>query len=242
MNIHLADNYDHMSRIAAEIIAKSVSENPSTVLGFSRGTTLVGVYHELVAMHRKEGLDFSNVRSVNIDEFYPISPDNSQSYRYFMDKYLFERINIDKENILFPDGMTKDPEAFCEEYEKAIDDLGGIDIMLLDLGADGSIGFNKPTTDEPNPNTHIYKMSDKIQKVATQFFAPNEEKPSSAIVMGIGSILKAKQIIILATGGRRKNEVKNFISGVIGTSCPATLLTSHSNLTFVCDRDIYPHS
>ena len=242
MNIRLAGDYDKMSKIAADIIAKAVSENPSTVLGLSRGTSLVGVYHELTAMHRKEGLDFSKVRSVNIDEFYPISPENSQSYRYFMDKYLFERINIDKANILFPDGMTKDPEAFCKEYEKAIDALGEIDIMLLELGADGSIGFNKPTTDEPDPNVHIYEMSDKIQRVATQFFAPDEEKPSSAIVMGIGRILKAKHIIILATGGRRKNEVKSFLSGVVDTSCPATLLTSHSNLTFVCEEDIYPYS
>lgn len=240
MKTYLTKGYDEMSQVAAYILLNNVSENPRAVIGLSAGTTLVGVYHELAAAYKKRNFDFSNIRTVNLDEFYPISPKNQQSNRYFMDKYLFERINIKEENIFFPDGMTEEPERFCEEYEKKIESLGGIDVMLLGLGAECAIGFNEPSESSLEATTHISNLSDKTIRGATQFFAPNDKIPRAAIAMGIETIFKARHIVILATDNRRRNDVRNFVSGVVSESYPATLFTKHKNITFICPEDIYP--
>ena len=236
MNIQIVDNYAEMSCAAADIFADVISSKKDCVLGFATGDTPIGMYNCLVEHYKAGKLDFSKVKSVNLDEYYPISPDNEQSYRYFMNCNLFDKVNIAKENTYVPDGQAKDVDKSCEEYEKNIDALGGIDIQVLGIGRNGHIGFNEPDNGLI-PFTHVTNLTANTIEANSRFFESEADVPKQAITMGIQSIFKARKIVILASGEGKADAIKRMLGGNITTDCPATLLCLHPDVTLICDKD-----
>ncbi len=235
MKLIVCNDYDEVSKKAAEIVAELVKSKPDCVLGLPTGSTPIGTYKNLSAMYKNGELDFSKVKSVNLDEYYPISPENDQSYRYFMNTNLFNNINIDKDNTHVPNGSAKDTDVECENYEKMIDSLGGIDLQLLGIGRNGHIGFNEPG-DFLYPLTHLTGLTADTINANARFFASEDDVPKHALTMGMGTILNARRILFIATGKEKKNAVKKMLEGKIDTSCPASLLCIHKDVTIICDK------
>ena len=238
MNIIVAKNYEEMSDKAAQIMAEVIKNKPDCVLGLATGSTPIGMYDRLIEKYNAGELDFSAVSSVNLDEYYPITPDNDQSYRYFMNEHLFDRVNIDKANTAVPDGTANDVEAFCNKYEAHIDSLGGIDIQVLGIGRNGHIGFNEPA-EELFRYTHLTALTPDTIDANARFFASENDVPKHAITMGIQSVFKARKVILLANGKSKADAIKQVVSGNITASCPATLLCLHPDVTIICDEDAY---
>jgi len=236
MKVQIVNNYAEMSRKAADIFAEVINSKRDCVLGLATGDTPIEMYECLVEDYRAGKVDFASVKSVNLDEYYPIAPDNEQSYRYFMNHHLFDKVNINKADTYIPDGQTKDIIKSCEEYEKNIDRLGGIDIQVLGIGRNGHIGFNEPD-DEMYPYTHISDLSANTVKANSRFFESEGDVPKQAITMGIESIFKARKIVILASGEGKAEAVKAMIYGKITTNCPASLLRLHPDVTLICDKN-----
>ena len=235
MKIIVVKNYKEMSERSAEIIADVVKKKPDCVLGLATGDTPIGMYDCLVDGYKKGELDFSKVSSVNLDEYYPITPDNDQSYRYFMNHQLFDHINIDKNNTNVPDGLASDPAAACAAYEALIRELGGIDIQVLGIGGNGHIGFNEPA-DALDPMTHLTDLTEDTIRANSRFFESEADVPRHALTMGIGTILSARRILLIATGEAKAKAIATVLSGKLTTSCPASLLNLHSDVTILCDR------
>ena len=235
MKVIVCDSYAEMSRVAADLMAEVITARPDCVLGLATGSTPVGMYDELTARYEKGELDFSRVRSVNLDEYYPISPDNAQSYRYFMNKNLFDRVNIDKANTAVPDGSAADPDQECRAYEEKIAALGQVDIQVLGIGQNGHIGFNEPA-EALDPLTHRTDLTESTIKANARFFSEGEVMPTAALTMGIGTILRAKKIIILANGEAKADAIATLLSGKLTTSCPASFLNLHEDVVVICDH------
>jgi glucosamine-6-phosphate deaminase len=238
MKIIVTENYEEMSRVAAELFAQTLKEKPEAVLGLATGDTPIGMYQGLIAMYEKGELDFSRATSVNLDEYYPITPDNDQSYRYFMNHQLFDHVNIDKARTYVPDGTTKDPEAFCREYEAKIDALGGVDVQVLGIGRNGHIGFNEPD-DELIPITHLTKLTDSTIEANARFFASEADVPKHALTMGVQSVFKARRVLLMASGANKAEAVRAMLQGNLTTRLPASLLQLHPDVTLICDKDAY---
>lgn len=238
MKILVVDNYAEMSRAAADIFGEVIKENPTCVLGLATGDTPIGLYDCLIDDYKTGKLDFAGVRTVNLDEYYPISPDNDQSYRYFMNEKLFDSINIDKNNTMVPDGLAKDANKFCREYEEMIDSLGGIDVQVLGVGRNGHVGFNEPE-DGLYPYTHLTDLTANTIEANSRFFASEADVPKQALTMGMSSIFKARKIVVMASGKGKAEAVKTMLGGRITTSCPATLLALHNDVVLICDKDAY---
>lgn len=238
MKICVCEDYIEMSKVAADIVAEVVKNKPSCVLGLATGDTPKGMYEILAEKCAAGELDFSGVSSVNLDEYYPISPDNDQSYRYFMNEQLFGRVNIDLKNTAVPDGMAKDADGACREYDNHIDALGGIDVQVLGIGRNGHIGFNEPA-DELCAGTHVTALTDDTINANARFFENEADVPRCAITMGIGSIFKARKIIILANGEGKAEAVRGMVCGGINTRLPASLLQLHPDVTLICDVKAY---
>lgn len=238
MNILIVKNYEEMSARGAEIFCEQIRTKPDCVLGLATGSTPEGLYARLCEANARGEVDFSAVRTVNLDEYYPISPDNAQSYRYFMNQQLFDRVNIDKRNTFVPDGTAKDPDAFCREYEARIDTMGGIDMQLLGIGRNGHIGFNEPDG-ELVPFTHLTALTPSTIEANARFFASEEEVPKHALTMGIQSVFKAKRVVMLASGRDKAEAVRAMLKGNLNTLCPASLLRLHPDVTVICDEDAY---
>lgn len=238
MKILVVDNYAEMSRAAADIFGEVIKENPTCVLGLATGDTPIGLYDCLIDDYKTGKLDFAGVRTVNLDEYYPISPDNDKSYRYFMNEKLFDSINIDKKNTMVPDGLAKDANKFCREYEEMIDSLGGIDVQVLGVGRNGHVGFNEPE-DGLYPYTHLTDLTANTIEANSRFFASEADVPKQALTMGMSSIFKARKIVVMASGKGKAEAVKTMLGGRITTSCPATLLALHNDVVLICDKDAY---
>lgn len=238
MKILVVDNYAEMSRAAADIFGEVIKENPTCVLGLATGDTPIGLYDCLIDDYKTGKLDFAGVRTVNLDEYYPISPDNDQSYRYFMNEKLFDSINIDKKNTMVPDGLAKDANKFCREYEEMIDSLGGIDVQVLGVGRNGHVGFNEPE-DGLYPYTHLTDLTANTIEANSRFFASEADVPKQALTMGMSSIFKARKIVVMASGKGKAEAVKTMLGGRITTSCPATLLALHTDVVLICDKEAY---
>ncbi len=240
MKIVVVKNYDEMSRVSADLVADVLRAKPDCVLGMATGDTPIGMYQNLVKMYRAGELDFSRASSVNLDEYYPITPDNDQSYRYFMNYHLFDHINIDKAKTAVPDGTVaaEEVDAFCQAYEDKIDALGGIDVQVLGIGRNGHIGFNEPD-EELVAITHLTGLTASTIEANSRFFASEDEVPKHALTMGIQSVFKAKKILLMVSGKNKAEAVKAMLSGKINTKCPASLLCLHPDVTLVCDEDAY---
>lgn len=239
MNIIVCDSYEELSECAAKTVAEQVKEKTDCVLGLATGSTPVGMYNVLAEMNKAGEVDFAGVKTVNLDEYYPISPDNPQSYHYFMKENLFSKININMSNTHILDGTCKDAEAECERFEKLIDSLGGIDLQILGIGRNGHIGFNEPDFDL-NLNTHLTKLTENTISANARFFEDISEVPTMALTMGIGTILAARRIILLANGAAKRDAVAKLLDNSITTESPASMLKVHKNVTLICDREAYP--
>ena len=236
MKVLVFESYEKMSRAAADIMADVVKSKPDGVLGLATGSTPVGMYNCLADMCKSGELDFSNVKTVNLDEYYPISPDNRQSYRYFMNENLFSKININIDNTNVPAGNAEDADLECQRYEKLIDSLGGIDIQVLGIGQNGHIGFNEPE-EKLYSETHVTGLTESTMQANARFFSEDEVMPDKALTMGMGSIFKADKILVLANGKSKRDAVNQLVSGRITTSCPVTLLNLHKDVTLICDKE-----
>lgn len=238
MKTIVCKNYQEMSEEAAKLVAAQLAEKNDSVLGLATGSTPEGMYACLTKMYRDGKIDFSKVKSVNLDEYYPINPENDQSYRYFMNYHLFDKVNIDKKNTHLPDGLAKDPAKFCADYEKLIASLGGIDLQVLGIGRNAHIGFNEPG-DVLYPDTHVTDLTPSTIEANSRFFASEDLVPRRALTMGIASILRAKKIIILASGTNKHNAVKKLLGNTLETKYPATMLNLHNDVTLICDEEAY---
>ena len=224
-------------RIADIIIAKQKT-GEKAVLGLATGATPVEVYTELARMHKEEGLSFQNVITFNLDEYYPMHPEAKQSYVRFMDEQLFNHIDIKRENIHIPDG-TLDKENiadYCLDYERKITEVGGLDLQILGIGRTGHIGFNEPGS-APNSGTRLVTLDDLTRRDASRDFGGKENVPTKAITMGIGTIFKAKEIILMAWSRKKAPIIKKAVEGEISSSVPATFLQLSDNVEFILDED-----
>jgi len=225
-----------VAKEAANIFAKAIREKPDIVLGLATGGTPVGMYKELIRMNEAEGLDFSKVTSFNLDEYLGLSGDHPQSYRYFMDANLFNHININKSNTHVPDGKAQDLSLGCQKYEEAIKQAGGIDLQLLGIGSNGHIAFNEPGSGADS-RTRVIDLTERTIKDNARFFEDESQVPRKAITMGIGSILEAKKIILLATGISKKEAVVKSVKGPLVSDVPASFLQNHPDCVFVIDQE-----
>jgi len=236
IKVQIAKDYDELSKKAADIIADSIRKKPNVVLGLATGGTPLGCYQELIRMHREEGLDFSRVVTFNLDEYLGLPPTHPQSYRYFMDENLFRHVNIKMENTHVLNGMSNDPQKTCKEFEKAIKESGGIDFQLLGIGANGHIAFNEPGSSFES-RTRVVNISEQTIKDNARFFKSIDEVPRQALSMGIGTIMEAKKIALLATGMGKAEAVAKSVEGPITTNVPASILQRHPECTFILDKE-----
>ena len=235
MKIYVADDYKGMSRKAASILAAQISLKPRSVLGLATGSTPIGMYDQLVELHKAGDLDFSAVRTVNLDEYVGLAPDHDQSYRYFMNHHLFDRVNIDKSNTHVPNGLAADPAAECLRYDRVVEDMGGVDIQVLGMGHNGHIGFNEPSDHFPL-GTNLVDLQESTINANARFFASRDEVPRQAMTMGIRTIMMAKKILVVVNGEGKAEIVKKAFTGPVTPQVPASVLQLHSDVVLVGDR------
>lgn len=228
----------NVARRIANIISKKQEEGKQAVLGLATGATPIAVYAELVRLHKEEGLSFKNVITFNLDEYYPMQPDAEQSYVTFMNEHLFNHIDIDKNNINIPDGTLKleDIPAFCLDYERKIGELGGLDVQILGIGRTGHIGFNEPGS-APNSGTRLVTLDDLTRRDAARDFGGKSFVPTKAITMGIGTIFKAREIILMAWNQKKASIIKKAVEGEMSSDVPATYLQLSDHVEFILDKD-----
>jgi len=236
MKIIVANDYKQMSRIAANIISAQVIMKSNCVLGLATGSTPIGMYDQLIDWYKKGDLDFSQVTSINLDEYRGLAPDNDQSYRYFMDTHFFNHINIDKSRTHVPDGLDPDPVKVCREYNQIISKLGGIDLQLLGIGTNGHIGFNEPGT-AFEKETHCVDLAESTIRANSRFFESLDEVPKQAYTMGIKTIMQAKKILVVANGKEKAQAIKDAFFGPILPKVPGSVLQLHNDVTLVGDKE-----
>jgi glucosamine-6-phosphate deaminase len=231
MLVTVLDNYDAMSREAARFVADRIRKKPNLILGLATGSSPLGLYKELIRMHRDEGLDFSKITTFNLDEYVGLPPAHDQSYHYFMQENLFKYINVDPRHIHVPLGMAKDIDLFCEWYESRMRELGGIDLQVLGIGANGHIAFNEPGS-SLGSRTRIKTLTGTTRMDNARFFKTKEEVPRFAITMGVGTIMDAKQLLLVANGTGKAEAVRQAVEGPLTAMCPASIIQMH-RLAFV---------
>lgn len=234
MRIIKVKNYDEMSLETAKLIAAQITMKPDCVLGLATGSSPVGAYNKLSAWCQDGKLDFSQVHSVNLDEYDGLNPDHDQSYSYFMRHNLFDHVNIDLANTNVPSGVSGDDE--CERYDNLIQSLGGIDLQLLGLGVNGHIGFNEPS-DHFSLGTHKVTLTESTREANKRFFNSIDEVPTHAYTMGVRDILQARCVVMVVSGKNKAEAVKNSFFGPVTPNVPASILQYHKNFVLVADED-----
>ena len=224
-----------MSRKAANIISAQVIMKPDCVLGLATGSTPIGLYQQLVAWYEKGDLDFSEVRTVNLDEYKGLSRENDQSYYYFMHHNLFDHVNLPAENLHLPNGMEPDSDKECRRYSELIRSMGGVDLQLLGIGHNGHIGFNEPG-DAFDNDVHCVNLTQSTIEANKRFFASADDVPKQAYTMGIKTIMQAKKILIVASGEDKADIVRDAFFGPITPKVPASVLQLHNDVTLVADE------
>ena len=236
MRIIQGEDYNSMSRMAANIISAQIIMKPKCVLGLATGSTPIGTYKQLIEWYKKGDLDFSEVTTINLDEYKGLSPENDQSYRYFMNKNLFEHINIDMNNTYVPDGLEPDSDIACNKYNEIIKSCGGVDLQLLGLGNNGHIGFNEPG-EAFEKETHCVKLTESTINANARFFENKDEVPTHAYTMGIKAIMQARKIVIVVNGIGKAQIVKDAFFGPVTPKVPASVLQLHNDVTLVGDKE-----
>ncbi|MCI6235517.1 MAG: glucosamine-6-phosphate deaminase [Lachnospiraceae bacterium] len=235
MRIYKGKDYADMSRKAANIISAQVIMKPDCVLGLATGSTPIGLYQQLVAWYEKGDLDFSEVRTVNLDEYKGLSRENDQSYYYFMHHNLFDHVNLPAENSHLPNGMEPDSDKECRRYSELIRSMGGVDLQLLGIGHNGHIGFNEPG-DAFDNDVHCVDLTQSTIEANKRFFASADDVPKQAYTMGIKTIMQAKKILIVASGEDKADIVRDAFFGPITPKVPASVLQLHNDVTLVADE------
>jgi glucosamine-6-phosphate deaminase len=236
MLVIVKENYDAISTEAALIVADRLRRKPNLVLGLATGSTPLGLYKELIRMHMEEGLDFSKVTTFNLDEYVGLPPTHEQSYNYFMWKNLFDHLNIPERSIHIPDGMAGDIDAYCEWYEERIRAVGGIDLQILGIGANGHIAFNEPGS-SLGSRTRVKTLTEKTRRDNARYFRTFDEVPKYALTMGVGTIMDAREHILLANGIGKADAVKAAVEGPLTAQCPASVIQLHRVTFVIVDRE-----
>lgn len=235
MRIYKAKDYADMSRKAANIVSAQVIMKPNCVLGLATGSTPIGLYKQLVEWYKKGDLDFSEVMTVNLDEYRGIHPENDQSYYYFMHHHLFDQVNIPAENTNLPNGLAQNPQEECNRYTDLIQSLGGVDLQLLGIGHNGHIGFNEPG-ESFDKQVHCVHLTQSTIEANKRFFASAEDVPKQAYTMGIKTIMQARKVLIIASGEDKAEIVQKAFFGPITPQVPASVLQLHNDVTLVADE------
>lgn len=235
LNIIKVKDEQQFNETGAGIIASLLQSNPRAILGLATGSTPVGVYGKLIELYREGVVSFKQASSFNLDEYIGLDEQHPESYRRFMNEKLFNHIDILPENTHVPSGNSLDPEQAAAEYNRLLEQAGQIDLQLLGLGHNGHIGFNEPAEELTGP-THIVKLEERTRQANARYFPSIDEVPTHAITMGIGTILQAKQILLMAKGADKAEVVARALRGPITTKCPASLLQTHPNVVVVLDQ------
>jgi len=236
MEVFIYQKYAEMSQAAAKVVADIINLKPDAVLGLATGSTPLGLYKELVRMHKEETLDFSHVTTFNLDEYVGLPPGHTQSYHYFMHENLFKHINIEPQNIHIPSGTTSNYKAFCQWYEQRIEQCGGIDVQILGIGSDGHIAFNEPGS-SLGSRTRIKTLSKETIDDNTRFFKKKENVPIYAITMGVGTVLEARKLLLLASGANKAKAIADAIEGPVSCMCTASVLQLHPDSSLFLDNE-----
>lgn len=236
MELIKAKHYEEMCQLAAKRIIQLVKEKPNCVLGLATGSTPLGTYSYLTRDHQENGTSYQEVTTFNLDEYVGLSSDHPQSYRYFMDRYLFQGIDIPKKNTYIPNGEAKNLEEECKRYETLLATKGPIDLQLLGIGRNGHIGFNEPGTPFDS-KTHVVELTQSTREANKRFFHSVEEVPTHAITMGIASILASKEILLLVSGEKKARIVHDLFTKEKTEQIPATVLKDHPNVTVIADEE-----
>lgn len=231
-----ADNYDDMSKKAANIIAAQMILKNDSVLGLATGSTPIGTYKNLVEKYNNRDIDFSNIKTVNLDEYVGLKGDHNQSYRYFMNTNLFDHVNIDKANTNVPDGSNPDGDKECLRYHNVIKSMGGVDLQLLGIGNNGHIGFNEPCDVFPE-KVHKVELTESTIKANSRLFDSIDEVPHFAYTMGVGEIMEAKKVLILASGKAKAPIIKELLTGEVTPNVPASILKFHNDCILIADTE-----
>ena len=234
MNVVVVANFDSMSAEVAKMVFAQIVRKPDSVLGLATGSTPLGVY-SLLAEYHARGTDFSRLTTFNLDEYVGLAPDHPQSYHWYMRENFFSKVNIKSDRIFIPNGMAEDLEAECLRYDELIKQAGGIDLQLLGIGSNGHIGFNEPGT-EFGTTTHIVDLAESTIRDNARFFESIDQVPTRALSMGIKSIMQAKEVILMASGGSKADAVCAAVKGPVTTAVPASVLQLHPCVTFVVDQ------
>lgn len=235
MNILVFDNEEQIGVAAGYYMCGQVLQKPDSVLGLATGSTPLKPYKHMIELFKQGAVDFSQVTTFNLDEYCKLDINDKNSYHSFMYENLFNHINIPKENINFLNGNAEDVEAECKAYEKKIKSHGGIDIQLLGIGSNGHIAFNEPASSFQRWS-HVVKLKESTIKDNSRFFNSIEEVPTHALTMGIGSIMQAKRILIIAIGEKKAKAIKQLIDGNVTPECPASVLQFHTDVTLMLDK------
>lgn len=235
MLVIIKKNYDEVSKEAANMVADLIRRKPNCVLGFATGGTPLGLYKELIRMHKEEGLDFSKVNTFNLDEYVGLPPEHPQSYHFFMWENLFRHVNVDPRYVHIPQGMAKDINEFCDWYEERIKYYGGIDLQILGIGANGHIAFNEPGS-SLGSRTRIKTLKKETRWDNKRFFERDEDVPTYAITMGVGTIMDSKSLLLLASGKSKADAIKATVEGPITALYPATIVQMHRKAFIICDE------
>ena len=236
LTIYKESDYEAMSRRAALIIAAEIHRDPECVLGLATGSTPIGTYKNLVEWNRSGDISFQDVQTVNLDEYKGLAGDHDQSYRYFMNTNLFDHIDIVPENTHVPNGLAEDAEAECEAYDDLVESLGYADLQLLGLGNNGHIGFNEPDT-HFTKETHVVDLTQSTIDANARFFASADEVPRQALTMGVGCIMAARRVLLIASGKAKAEALYKAFCGPITPDCPASILQLHPDVVVVADED-----
>ena len=227
-------NPEEMGKVAADLFETLIQTKPACVLGLATGSSPLPLYRELVERCKAGKIDFSRVRSANLDEYKGLSGDHPQSYRYFMQENLFNHVNIKPENTIVPDGLAEDVQAMCEAYERQIEAWGGVDLQLLGIGHDGHIGFNEPADHFPGM-THEVELTAMTRDANKRFFASIDEVPRRAYTMGVGTVMAARKIVMVVTGADKHDILMKSFFGPVTPEVPASILQFHPDVTVICD-------
>ena len=234
VNLIKAADPKEVGKLAADLFEALIRTKPACVIGLATGSTPLPLYRELIAREKAGKIDFTRVRSANLDEYKGLAPDHPQSYRRFMQENLFDHISIKPENTIVPDGLAEDVQAMCEDYERQIEAWGGVDLQLLGIGHDGHIGFNEPADHFPGM-THEVELTAMTRDANKRFFASLDEVPTAAFTMGIGTVMAAKKIVMVVTGADKHDILMKSFFGPVTPEVPASILQFHPDVTVICD-------
>lgn len=235
MNVIITENYEQMSKKAAEIIIELVKKNPNAVLGLATGSSPIGMYQNMIKDHKENGTSYKNVKTVNLDEYVGLTADHGQSYAYFMRTNLFNHIDIDQTNTNLPNGNATDKQAECDRYNALLENMQQ-DVQVLGIGSNGHIGFNEPNTLFSSV-THVVSLAESTIKDNSRLFSSIDEVPRQAFSMGIKNIMQAKSILMVVSGKNKAEAVLGMVKGKIFPTMPASVLQLHPHVTVVCDKD-----